>query len=86
MDGRSLRSIDIGRRSPAFLVTPPYTRVRIRRFGWRSYRAAVNLGIPSGPKRPDQLEQPFVADPLGDLRHQVAKGTCPLKLSNLLGA
>ena len=25
--------IDIGRRSPAFPVTPPYVRVRIRRFG-----------------------------------------------------
>jgi len=26
-------SIDIGRLSPAFPVTPPYIRVRIRRFG-----------------------------------------------------
>src|SRR5208282_6594595 len=26
-------SIDIGERSPAFPVTPPYVRVRIRRFG-----------------------------------------------------
>ena len=26
-------SIDIGRRSPAFPVTPPYIRIRIRRFG-----------------------------------------------------
>ncbi len=25
--------IDIGKRSPAFPVTPPYVRVRIRRFG-----------------------------------------------------
>ncbi len=25
--------IDIGRRSPAFPVTPPYIRIRIRRFG-----------------------------------------------------
>ena len=31
-------SIDIGRRSPAFPVTPPYIRVRIRRFGGLSDR------------------------------------------------
>ncbi len=31
-------SIDIGRRSPAFPVTPPYIRVRIRRFGGFSDR------------------------------------------------
>ena len=30
--------IDIGRRSPVFPVTPPYMRVRIRRFGGLSYR------------------------------------------------
>ena len=30
--------IDIGRRSPVFPVTPPYVRVRIRRFGGLSYR------------------------------------------------
>jgi hypothetical protein len=29
--------IDIGRRSPVFPVTPPYMRVRIRRFGGSSY-------------------------------------------------
>ena len=42
--------IDIGRRSPAFPVTPPYVRVRIRRFGGLSYRPPVNLGIPSESK------------------------------------
>ncbi len=30
---RTGKTIDIGRRSPAFPVTPPYVRVRIRRFG-----------------------------------------------------
>ena len=49
--GNRLRSIavriNIGRRSPAFPVTPPYVRVRIRRFGGLSYRPPVNLGIPS---------------------------------------
>ena len=30
--------IDIGIRSPVFPVTPPYMRVRIRRFGGLSYR------------------------------------------------
>jgi ribosomal protein S7 len=42
--------IDIGRLSPAFPVTPPYMRVRIRRFGGLSYRPTVNLGIPSESK------------------------------------
>ena len=42
--------INIGRRSPAFPVTPPYVRVRIRRFGGLSYRPPVNLGIPSESK------------------------------------
>jgi hypothetical protein len=42
--------IDIGRLSPAFPVTPPDMRVRIRRFGGLSYRAAVNRGIPSESK------------------------------------
>ena len=37
-------SIDIGRRSPAFPVTPPYVRVRIRRFGGLSYPPPVNPG------------------------------------------
>src|ERR1039457_1561471 len=41
---------DIGRRSPAFPVTPPYVRVRIRRFGGLSYLPPVNLGIPSESK------------------------------------
>jgi len=44
------RTIDIGRLSPAFPVTPPYVRVRIRRFGGLSYRPPVNLGIPSESK------------------------------------
>jgi hypothetical protein len=52
--GNRLRSIAvriyIGRRSPAFPVTPPYVRVRIRRFGGLSYRPPVNLGIPSESK------------------------------------
>jgi hypothetical protein len=43
-------TIDIGRRSPAFPVTPPYVRVRIRRFGGLSYRPPVNLGTPSESK------------------------------------
>ena len=42
--------INIGRLSPAFPVTPPDMRVRIRRFGGLSYRPAVNLGIPSESK------------------------------------
>jgi hypothetical protein len=42
--------MDIGKRSPAFPVTPPYVRVRIRRFGGLSYRATANLGIPSESK------------------------------------
>ena len=42
--------IDIGRLSPAFPVTPPDMRVRIRRFGGLSYRMPVNLGIPSESK------------------------------------
>ncbi len=42
--------IDIGKRSPAFPVTPPYVRVRIRRFGGLSYQRTVNLGIPSESK------------------------------------
>jgi hypothetical protein len=44
------RRMDIGRLSPAFPVTPPYVRVRIRRFGGLSYRATVNLGSPSESK------------------------------------
>jgi uncharacterized protein YbjT (DUF2867 family) len=42
--------ICIGRRSPAFPATPPYVRVRIRRFGGLSYRPPVNLGTPSESK------------------------------------
>ena len=42
--------MDIGRLSPAFPVTPPDMRVRIRRFGGLSYRRTVNLGIPSESK------------------------------------
>ncbi len=42
--------IDIGRLSPAFPVTPPDIRVRIRRFGGLSYRPTANLGIPSESK------------------------------------
>ena len=42
--------IDIGRRSPAFPVTPPGVRVRTGRFGGLSYRPPVNLGIPSESK------------------------------------
>ena len=42
--------IDIGRLSPAFPVTPPYVRVRIRRFGGLSYRVTVNRGSPSEAK------------------------------------
>ena len=30
--------------------TPPYMRVRIRRFGELSYRLTINLGIPSESK------------------------------------
>jgi hypothetical protein len=30
---KSSAQIDIGKRSPAVPVTPPYVRVRIRRFG-----------------------------------------------------
>jgi hypothetical protein len=52
--GNRLRSIavriDIGRLLPAFPVTPPDMRVRIRRFGGLSYRPTVNLGIPSESK------------------------------------
>ena len=43
-------TIDIGKRSPAVPVTPPYVRVRIRRFGELSYRLTVNLGIRSRSK------------------------------------
>ncbi len=39
--------INIGRRSPAFPVTPPGVRVRTGRFGGLSYGWPVNLGIPS---------------------------------------
>ena len=46
----TLPLIDIGRRSPAFPVTPPYVRVRIRRFGGLSDQRTVNLGIPSESK------------------------------------
>jgi hypothetical protein len=42
--------INIGRLSPAFPVTPPDMRVRIRRFGGLSYRQTANLGIPSESK------------------------------------
>ncbi len=42
--------IDIGKRSPAVPVTPPYVRVRIRRFGGLSDYRTVNLGIPSESK------------------------------------
>jgi|GEM_PF-2930793 hypothetical protein len=42
--------IDIGGRSPAFPVTPPHMRVRIRRFGGLSYGRTVNLGIPNESK------------------------------------
>ena len=42
--------MDIGRLSPAFPVTPPDMRVRIRRFGGLSYRRTVNLGSPSESK------------------------------------
>ena len=42
--------INIGRRSPAFPVTPPGVRVRTGRFGGLSYRPPVNLGIPSESK------------------------------------
>jgi aspartate/methionine/tyrosine aminotransferase len=42
--------IDIGRLLPAFPVTPPYVRVRIRRFGGWSYQRTVNLGSPSESK------------------------------------
>jgi len=44
------KRIDIGRRSPAFPVTPPGVRVRTGRFGGLSYRPPVNLGIPSKSK------------------------------------
>jgi hypothetical protein len=43
-------TIYIGRLSPAFPVTPPDMRVRIRRFGGLSYRRPVNFGIPSESK------------------------------------
>ncbi len=46
----SKRAIDIGKRSPAVPVTPPYMRVRIRRFGGLSDYRTVNLGIPSESK------------------------------------
>ncbi len=42
--------INIGRRSPAFPVTPPDVRVRTGRFGGLSYRLPVNLGISSESK------------------------------------
>ena len=38
-----LDTIDIGRRSPAFPVTPPYVRVRIRRFGVVELRQHVSV-------------------------------------------
>src|SRR3989442_11450921 len=43
--------INIGRLSPAFPVTPPDMRVRIRRFGGLSCRPPVNLGIPRSTVR-----------------------------------
>ena len=48
--GGKSTAIDIGGLSPAFPVTPPDMRVRIRRFGELSYRLPVNLGIPSESK------------------------------------
>ena len=42
--------IDIGERSPTFPVTPPYMRVRIRRFGGLSDQRTVNRGSPSESK------------------------------------
>jgi lysophospholipase L1-like esterase len=45
-----LSEIDIGRLSPAFPVTPPDMRVRIRRFGGLSYRLGASLGTPSESK------------------------------------
>jgi len=48
--GEPWQEIDIGKRSPAFPVTPPYVRVRIRRFGGLSDYRTVNLGIPSESK------------------------------------
>ncbi len=48
--GEVLVRIDIGKRSPAVPVTPPYVRVRIRRFGGLSDYRTVNLGIPSESK------------------------------------
>src|SRR5579862_3132592 len=47
---RLTSEMNIGRLSPAFPVTPPDMRVRIRRFGGLSYRPPVNLGIPSESK------------------------------------
>jgi hypothetical protein len=44
------KSIDIGGLSPAFPVTPPDMRVRIRRFGGLSYRLGASLGTPSESK------------------------------------
>jgi hypothetical protein len=41
---------DIGKRSPTVPVTPPYVRVRIRRFGGLSYRRTIKGGIPSEVK------------------------------------
>ncbi len=46
----SQTQINIGRRLPAFPVTPPGVRVRAGRFGGLSYRPPVNLGIPSESK------------------------------------
>jgi len=47
---RKCARIDIGRLSPAFPVTPPYVRVRIRRFGGLNDYPTANLGIPSESK------------------------------------
>ena len=45
-------TIDIGRRSPAFPVTPPYIRIRIRRFGglsdWPPGQPALNWSPRAG--------------------------------------
>jgi hypothetical protein len=48
--GSMSRTMNIGRLSPAFPVTPPGVRVRTGRFGGLSYRLTVNLGIPSESK------------------------------------
>jgi len=41
-----LAAINIGRLSPAFPVTPPYVRVRIRRFGCLNDRPHEQTGYP----------------------------------------